>query len=86
MSVAKTIHVALASDENYFEGLLTTAWTIVRNCSRPQSIIFHILDGGISKSSFDYIVSAVGVHRSTDTILTKMITLDPSKHIMVQVE
>lgn len=55
MSVAKTIHVALASDENYFEGLLTTAWTIVRNCSRPQSIIFHILDGGISKSSFDYL-------------------------------
>ena len=43
------IHVALASDDNYFEGLLTTAWTIVRNCSRPGDVVLHILDGGISQ-------------------------------------
>ena len=43
------IHVALASDDNYFEGLLTTAWTIVRNCSRPGNVVLHILDGGISQ-------------------------------------
>ena len=42
-----TIHIALAADDNYFEGLLTTAWSIVRNCSRPKSLVFHILDGGI---------------------------------------
>lgn len=43
----KTIHVALASDTNYFEGLLTTVWSIVRNCSRPANLHFHILDGGL---------------------------------------
>ena len=50
-----TIHVALASDNNYFEGLLTTMWSIARNCSRPSSLVFHVLDGGIPDDSFAYL-------------------------------
>ena len=42
------IHVAFASDDNYFEGLLTSAWTAVRNCSRPKDLVFHVLDGGVT--------------------------------------
>lgn len=45
------IHVALATDDNYFEGLLVTAWSIAANCSRPSDLIFHILDGGISQDN-----------------------------------
>ena len=47
MKTSETIHVALASDNNYFEGLLTTAWSLARNCSRPHDLVFHVLDGGI---------------------------------------
>lgn len=54
-----TIHVALASDENYFEGLLTTVWSIVRNCSRPADLRFHILDGGIYDSKWQVLVDRV---------------------------
>lgn len=42
------IHVAFASDDNYFEGLLTSAWTAVRNCSRPKDLVIHVLDGGVT--------------------------------------
>lgn len=45
------IQVALSSDDNYFVGLLTTAWSIARNCSRPHNLIFHIIDGGISDAN-----------------------------------
>lgn len=55
--MAQHIHVALAADQNYFEGLLTAAWSIARNCSRPQTLIFHILDGGIDDASFSYLQS-----------------------------
>lgn len=44
----QNIHIALATDDNYFECLLVTAWSIAANCSRAGDIIFHILDGGIS--------------------------------------
>lgn len=52
-----TIHIALASDDNYFVGLLTTAWSIARNCSRPHKLIVNILDGGISPVNWNYLVS-----------------------------
>ena len=42
------IHVAFASDDNYFEGLLTSAWTAVRNCSRSKDLVIHVLDGGVT--------------------------------------
>lgn len=52
-----TIHVALASDNNYFEGLLTTAWSIARNCSRKNNLVLHILNGGINEKSLRYLRS-----------------------------
>lgn len=65
MNSRRDIHVALASDENYFEGLLTTAWSIARNCSRPEDLVLHILDGGISASSWDFLISRLASFKST---------------------
>lgn len=53
------IHIALASDNNYFEGLLTTAWSIACRCSRPHELVFHILDGGISEQNWSYLLTRV---------------------------
>ncbi len=49
------IHVVLASDDNYFEGLLVTAVSIAQSCSRPNEITFHIMDGGISEERYAYL-------------------------------
>ena len=46
------IHIALASDDHYFDGLLITAWTIAKYCSRPNDIVFHVLDGGICEGKW----------------------------------
>lgn len=51
------IHVALASDNNYFEGLLVTAWSIATSCSRAPSLVFHILDGGITDANWELLQS-----------------------------
>lgn len=51
------IHIALASDNNYFEGLLTTAWSMAYHCSDPENIVFHILDGGISNDNWDFLLT-----------------------------
>lgn len=61
----KAIHVALASDNNYFEGLLVTAWSIARNCSRPKNLVLHILDGGIAPDNWDFLVRRIGTFGST---------------------
>ena len=53
MHNSNQIHVALASDNNYFEGLLVTAFSIAENCSRPGDIVFHVLNGGILPESID---------------------------------
>lgn len=65
--MTQPIHIALASDENYFEGLLTTVWSIVRNCSRPEDLHFHILDGGIPDVKWLQLVERItpyGAHPS----------------------
>lgn len=49
------IHVALASDNNYFEGLLVTATSIAQTCSRPECLTFHLLDGGITQENYTYL-------------------------------
>lgn len=69
MSTDSKIHVALASDDNYFVGLLTTIWSIARNCSRPQDLVFHILDGGISKANWEFLVKIFEPKRCTITNL-----------------
>lgn len=47
-----SIHVALASDENYFRGLLTTVFSIIDYSSTPNRLRFYVLDGGISENSW----------------------------------
>ena len=59
------IHIALASDNNYFENILTTIWSIARNCSRPSDLVFHVLDGGISDESFEFLRERVSRFGST---------------------
>lgn len=54
-----TIHVALASDNNYFEGLLTTVWTLARNCSRPKQLTLNILDGGITEENWSFLKNSI---------------------------
>lgn len=58
-----SIHIALSSDNNYFEGLLVTTWTIAKNCSRPNQLCFHILDGGINENNFDFLRKALDSFR-----------------------
>lgn len=41
------INIALASDANYFPGLLVTAASLARHASRGVELRFHILDGGL---------------------------------------
>lgn len=53
------IHVALASDNNYFEGLLMTAWSIAKHCSKPRNLVIHVLDGGIVPENIDFLRQAL---------------------------
>ena len=53
------IHIALASDNNYFEGLVTTAVSIAANCSRPREIVFHVLDGGLTEDNIMFFKSTL---------------------------
>lgn len=42
------IHVLVASDDAYFKGLAATIASLVRHCSRPDDLVVHVLDGGIT--------------------------------------
>jgi lipopolysaccharide biosynthesis glycosyltransferase len=63
-SKQEQIHVALSSDNNYFEGLLVTAWTIAINCS-SSNLVMHILDGGISDENWNFLKSSISETRCT---------------------
>lgn len=41
----KRIHVALASDANYLPGLEVTKASMLRSCSDPERLVFHVFDG-----------------------------------------
>lgn len=43
----EAIQIALASDANYFPGLLVTSVSLARHASCDVALVFHILDGGI---------------------------------------
>ncbi len=53
------IHVVLASDNNYFEGLLTAAVSISVNCSRRNLLKIHVLDGGITDENWSSLEAMV---------------------------
>ena len=53
------IDIALASDQNYFVGLIVTACSIARYASRGRCLVFHILDGGIDAASFQLLETSI---------------------------
>lgn len=57
-STNSSIHIALAADDNYFKGLIVTAWSIAANCNPTRSLCIHVLDGGISESNWRDLVSS----------------------------
>ena len=58
-STASSIHVALAADDNYFKGLIVTAWSIASNCAPARHICLHVLDGGISEGNWRDLVAVL---------------------------
>lgn len=46
------VHIALASDQRYFDGLLVTAFSLASYADKNIDLVFHILDGGIEEDSF----------------------------------
>lgn len=64
MQNEQSIHVALASDDNYFEGLLVTAVSIAQHCSRPKALTIHLLDGGVSPSHYAFLQEKISLYGS----------------------
>lgn len=58
------IHIALASDEKYFPGLLVTVTSVVASTDSEASLVFHVLDGGIRDDSFQWLVRCVKQYNS----------------------
>lgn len=56
---SEPIEIAIPSDENYFPGLLVTAYSMAKNASPDVTLSFNILDGGIEDSSFELLKASV---------------------------
>ncbi len=55
-----TIDIALASDANYFPGLLVTACSIARHASRQVALRFNVLDGGLAAEQVRFLEAKAG--------------------------
>lgn len=55
-----TIDIALASDANYFPGLLVTACSMARHASRQFALRFNVLDGGLSAGQIGLLEEKAG--------------------------
>lgn len=51
----ETIQIALASDVNYFPGLLVTSVSLAQHASRDVALVFNVLDGGIGKDELGFL-------------------------------
>lgn len=71
------IHIALASEDNYFDGLLVTSWSIAASCSSPARLVFHVLDGGISNDNIQFLKAALSKFQCRLDI----IRLDPASQL-----
>lgn len=66
----ETVQVALASDANYFPGLLVTSVSLARHASRDVALAFHVLDGGIGADNLTFLrgkLAAVHPHVKVKT-------------------
>lgn len=55
----ETIHLALASDANYFCGLLVTATSLARHASRAAALVFHVMSDGIPGGEIERLKAAL---------------------------
>lgn len=55
----ETIHIAGASDERYFPGLLATLTSILVNSRHQQGMAFHIIDGGIKPHNWRFLENSL---------------------------
>jgi len=51
------VEVAVASDANYFHGLLVTVSSLVLQADRSRALRIHVLDGGIPSEDFDFLAT-----------------------------
>lgn len=53
--MVNVIQIAMGADQNYFCGLLVTAVSMARNCSKDAVVSYNMLDGGINAESKAYL-------------------------------
>ena len=53
------IEFAMPSDQNYFPGLLVTAYSLAKHAKADAALSFNILDGGITDDSFSLLRESV---------------------------
>lgn len=53
------IEIAMPSDQNYFPGLLVTAYSLAKHAKADAALSFNILDGGIKDDSFSLLRESV---------------------------
>lgn len=53
------IEIAMPSDQNYFPGLLVTAYSLAKHAKKDAALSFNILDGGITDDSFSLLRESV---------------------------
>lgn len=56
---SNTIHIALASDQNYAQGLFVSATSIALHAKRDAALHFHILDGGLKPETIEDLCAAL---------------------------
>lgn len=52
-----TIHIALSSDENYVKQMSVVITSALQNKGVNDNLFFHVLDGGVAKSSREAVLS-----------------------------
>jgi len=64
----RTVQIALASDQNYFCGLLVTAVSIAEHADANVTLAFTILDGGIREDSWQQLLSSILHYHPNSTV------------------
>jgi lipopolysaccharide biosynthesis glycosyltransferase len=55
------MHVALAADEGYFPGMACAIFSIALAADRTPGIEFHVMDGGITDASWEFLTKRLAV-------------------------
>lgn len=58
--MAEVVHIVLVANQPYFDGLVVTAFSIAEHANQNDTLVFHILDGGVEDSSFAMLKSGLG--------------------------